>query len=220
MKKFFPLRYITTIFFLPFSTLLLVLQTKELFQNPSFRLSFLFAVAVYCILAFTLLKSYLKRENGAIACICGIQSGCFLGADYIAVFLLNHRSDKATLLSLEKINPWVIQIIWLVIVVALILFALPVARRTFSHAQKQKENGTYAHNQKKNTALTIGGAISGTVLFGVTSALPDGVLSFTINGALLIAVLYAMNYLSWLIWLYHSDEKHFENAPEKKISLL
>lgn len=66
----------------------------------------------------------------------------------------------------------------------------------------------------------VGGAISGTILFGLTSALPSGVLSFIVNGAMLLVVLYAMNYLSWLIWLNHTDKKQLENAPEKKISFI
>lgn len=157
MKKFFPLRYVTAIFFFPFSTLLLCLQTKALIQVPSFRISFLFAVVVYGIMIFAFLKSYLKREDGSVACIWGIQSACFIGADIISEVLIKCREDESAPVRLGEINPWIIQILWLVVVLALIILTLPVARRTFSRTQKCKENGMYAHNQKRTLRLWLGG---------------------------------------------------------------
>ena len=227
MKKDF--RYIANIkairstgtaIFVVISLLLWSWMTYFAVRDETLRMTHLLSTAGILYMVWTVFQMLFRKRNYLLVWFACFFTLYLWTADWIAAMALGHFSHPWLERSFEQIDPWLLQVLWMILLGCVAFLIFPFSKKLYHLNQKNKESGAFKGSGP--VVVTSGGGVL------VSKLLRKAELPFAVT--VLLECLFALCIffvLGWLCWMcllnaleYHHDEIEYVDDSDEKMELL
>ncbi len=205
----------TTVFVL-FALLFWGAMTYSAVRDQHFRLTQLLSTAALLYTVWTIFQMLFRKRNYLLTWFACMLTLYWVAADWIVAFMLGHYSHEWLKPLFENINPWLLQILWIVLVGCIGYLLYPISKKTYLAGQKKKKSGTF-----KGDGRIIAGSSGGVGLSALSRnlGLPLAVTIF-LDCLFALCLFVLLGWIGWVAFFnaseyYHDEIDHVYDSHEK-----